>query len=73
MPTPDFIGKKLASIKDYSGLGIPQDNVILFDKTKKSLEPLISKLKPGSTIHLVENLEQVAAEMFDELQGDFRR
>ena len=73
MPTPDYIGKKLASIRDYSGLGIPQDNVILFDKTKESLEPLISKMKPGSTVHLVENLEQVAAEILDELPGDFRR
>ena len=73
MPTPDYIGNKLASIRDYSGLGIPQDNVILFDKTKESLEPLISKMKPGSTVHLVENLEQVAAEILDELPGDFRR
>ena len=73
MPTPDFIGRKLASIREYSGLGIPQSNVILFSKTKESLEPLIPKLKPGSCMHFVENLEQMAAEIYDDLPKDFAR
>jgi hypothetical protein len=47
--------------------------VIFFKKTKESLEPLIKKLKPDSTMHLVKNLEQTAAEIFDELPNDFRR
>jgi len=47
--------------------------VIFFKKTKESLEPLIKKLKPDSTMHLVKNLEQKAAEIFDELPNDFRR
>jgi hypothetical protein len=51
IPTLNFIGKYPASIKDYSGLGVPHDNVILFDKTKESLEPLNPRLKPGSTMH----------------------
>jgi hypothetical protein len=73
MPSPDFIGRKLASIREYSGLGIPQSNVILFSKTKESLEPLIPKLKPGSNMHFVENLEQMAAEIYDDLPKDFSR
>jgi len=49
--------------------------VIKFYKTKEkeSLEPLISKLKPNSTIHLAENLEQVAEEILKELPNDFCR
>ena len=73
MPTSDFIEKKLASIREYSGLGIPQSNVILFSNTKESLDPLIPKLKPGSTMNFVENLEQMAAEIYDDLPKDFAR
>jgi hypothetical protein len=55
MPIPNFIGNKLASNREYSGLEMPQDNVILFDKTtinlKEYLEPLNVKLKPDSTMH----------------------
>jgi hypothetical protein len=49
--------------------------VIKFYKTKEkeSLEPLISKLKPESTIHLTENLVQAAEEILKELPNDFRR
>jgi hypothetical protein len=47
--------------------------VIPFDKTKESLEPLIKKLKPGSTMHLAKNLDLLAAEIQDELPNDFRR
>ena len=67
------IGERLDSIGQYTGLVIPRGNVILFDKTKESLKPLIPKLKPDSTMHLVKNLEQTASEILDELPNDFRR
>jgi hypothetical protein len=34
---------------------------------------LIPKLKAGSSMYFVENLEQMAAEIYDELQKDFAR
>ena len=73
MPTQDFIGRKLDSIKEYSGLGILKSNVILFSNTKESLEPLIAKLAPGSDMHYVEDLEQMATEIYDDLPSDFAR
>ena len=72
-PNQDYIVKKLASISENSGLYIPEGNVIQFDKTKESLEPLILKLTPGSTMHLVKNLEEVAHDIRKELPNDFGR
>ena len=34
---------------------------------------MIPKLKPGSTMNFVENLEQMAAEIYDDLPKDFAR
>ena len=47
--------------------------MIQFDKTKESLEPLILKLTPGSAMHLVKNLKEVAQDIRKELPNDFGR
>jgi hypothetical protein len=47
---------KVASFKKYGGLEIPVENVIKFDNTKRSLEPLIFKITP-SIMHFAEDLD----------------
>lgn len=57
-------------MRKYGGIGIPLENVILYDKTKESLEPLISKLKPGSKLHLDKDFIEDHDQMMREFDND---
>ena len=48
------------------------ENVIQFNNTKGSLQPLVDKLKDGN-MKFCENLEQKANKLAKELPGDFAR
>ena len=48
------------------------ENVIQFNNTKESLQPLVDKLQEGN-MKFCENLEQKANKLAKELPGDFAR
>lgn len=74
LQTPDdaIITKKIESFKKWGGFEVPMENVIKFDNTPQSLEPLISKLSRGN-MTFVENLEEKCNQLQRELPGDFVR
>jgi len=47
-PDNKFIRSKLASLKKHMDLEIPEENVVLFDHTKKSLEDFVANMVRGS-------------------------
>ena len=71
-PSDDLVLGKVASFKKYGGLEIPIENVIKFDNTQKSLEPLIHKITP-SDMHFAEDLDVRAEAILQELPGDFKK
>ena len=44
MPKEEFIIGKINSFKKYGGIEIPRENVIFFNNTAASLQPLLDKL-----------------------------
>ena len=72
VPTDEYIVGKLASFKNAGGVNIPRDNVILFNNTSKSLEPLIAKIKPGN-MRFHHDIVAKGMEIFRELPGDFKK
>ena len=55
-PDPETIKKKIESFKKWGGFEVPMENVIQFNNTKESLQPLVDKLKDGN-MKFCENLE----------------
>jgi hypothetical protein len=47
-PDPTTINEKIESLKKSGGIDIKKENVILFNNTAKSLQPLINKLTRGN-------------------------
>jgi len=60
----EFIRAKLASLKKYGKLEIPEENVILFDKNVKSLKEFVANMVEGE-INITNDLEE-ALDAFDE-------
>ena len=63
-PTKEFIDEKLASYKKYGKLEIPEENIILFDRTQESLQDFVASMVPGE-IKIVDNIDEALVE-FDE-------
>ena len=63
-PDAEFIKEKIASIKQYGKIEVPEENVILFDNSKESLEDFVADIVPGD-VHIVDDIEE-ALEQFDE-------
>ena len=63
---------KIESFKKWGGFEVPMENVIQFNNTKESLQPLVDKLKEGN-MKFCENLEQKANKLAKELPGDFAK
>lgn len=59
-----YIKDKLKSIKKYTKLEIPFENVILFDKTMDSLEDFVENMVEGE-INVAEDIEDLV-DTFDE-------
>ena len=59
-----FIKEKIASLKRYGDLEIPEDNIILFDKTQKSLEEFVANMVPGN-IRISKKIDE-ALDNFDD-------
>jgi vacuolar-type H+-ATPase subunit I/STV1 len=59
-----FIKDKLESIKKYTKLIIPFENVVLFEKTSESLTDFIENMVKGK-INVAENIDDLVEE-FDE-------
>ena len=48
MPDPDVIEAKRLSFLKYGGFEVKKENMIFFNNTADSLQPLIDKLTPGN-------------------------
>jgi hypothetical protein len=57
MPNDAFIMGKLKSFEKWGDLLIPRDNVILYNNTIASAQPLIDKLREGSAMRFASNIE----------------
>lgn len=64
LPDINFQQKKLASLKKFGNLEIPQANIILFDNTAESLEGFVETMIHGK-ITVVEDIEE-AVQQLDE-------
>lgn len=63
-PTDSFLKGKIASIKKYCKLEVPEENIIKFSKTVESLESFVENFVKGE-ITVAEDLD-VVVEEFDE-------
>jgi hypothetical protein len=48
MPDPEVIEAKRKSFEKYGKFEVKKENMILFDNTAESLQPLVDKLTPGN-------------------------
>ena len=67
MPEQKFIEEKIQSFKKYINLEIPEKNVILFDKTKESLEEFVENQIKGN-IKINRDTEECIKRMEEEIQ-----
>jgi hypothetical protein len=56
----------------WGGFKIPKENVVLFDNTPGSIQPLIDKLSRGN-MTFATDIEQRCVKLGKELPGDFKR
>ena len=71
-PDPTTINEKIESLKKSGGIDIKKENVILFNNTAKSLQPLINKLTRGN-MNFTSSIDQKRLKVEQELPGDFQR
>ena len=67
MPGEKFIKEKVESLKKFGGIEVYQDNVIIFQNSKKSLEDFIEKMVPGN-IKISERIEEEVEDFDDGMQ-----
>jgi hypothetical protein len=48
MPDPEVIEGKRKSFAKYGGFEVKKENMIFFNNTAESLQPLVDKLTPGN-------------------------
>ena len=65
-PDLGYIRNKLRSIKTYTNLDIPIDNVVLFNKTSNSLEEFIANMVEGD-MNIAPSIKELAVEYEEEL------
>ena len=66
LPKAKFIQEKLASIKKYCGLEIPEANVVQFKNSMDSLKDFVEMFVEGQ-IHIVEEEEEEIEEFREEI------
>ena len=65
-PDEKFIKSKIESYKKYGQIDILEENVILFDNTKESLEEFVDNIVPGD-MHIVEDIDEALEEYENEM------
>ena len=59
-------------MEKWGGFKIEKENVILFDNTKESIQPLIDKLSRGN-MTFAKDIEKRCEQLGKELPGDFKK
>ncbi len=59
-------------MEKWNGFKIEKENVILFDNTKESIQPLIDKLSRGN-MTFTNDTEEKCVKLGKELTGDFKK